>query len=388
MASEHASLVGDDLRAPADDPFYRPPTPLPPGAPGTLIRARPVTALRSTGEPVAAKVWQILYRSNSAIGRPNAVSGTVLVPNIPWPGEDRPIITFAVGTHGLGSQVAPSYLLRTGTEPETELIAVALDRGWAVVITDYEGLGTPGTHTYTVGRPQGHAMLDAARAAQRLPGSGLGTDCPVGIWGYAQGGQASAFAGELHPTYAPELPIRAAAAGAVPIDLLDILHRNDGVFTGPVLAGLVGHAAAYPDLPFDELLTDAGRIAVDQVRELGAPELVTRFLGRELSDFLDTSGLFEHPRWRARLVESVAGRNGGPVVPTLVYHSTDDEIVPFAFGERLRDSYRAAGTPVRWHPLSGLAHFPAALASSRVVVSWFDEHFSGPSAISGPRDDG
>ncbi|WP_285607428.1 lipase family protein [Actinokineospora globicatena] len=307
------------------------------------------------------------------------MSGTVLVPDTPLPG-DRPIITFAVGTHGFGDHAAPSALLRAGTEPEVELIAAALDRGWAVVVTDYEGLGTAGTHTYTVGTAQGHAVLDAARAALSLPGTGLRTCCPVGVWGYAQGGQAAAFAGQLHPTYAPELPVRAVAAGAVASDLPGIIRRNDGVYTGPVLGALLGHATAYPDLPFHDLLTDAGRAAVAELVHLGVPDIVTRFLGTRLADFVVDADLVEDPRWRARLAESTAG-TGGPVVPTLLYHSADDEIVPFEFGERLRDSYDAAGTPVRWHPLHGLAHFPAALAGVRTVVPWLADRFAEPPGV-------
>ncbi|UUU44488.1 lipase family protein [Streptomyces sp. NBC_00162] len=56
---------------------------------------------------------------------------------------------------------------------EANLIQQLTLRGWAVVVTDYEGLGTPGVHTYTVGPSAGHAMLDAARAATRLPETGL-----------------------------------------------------------------------------------------------------------------------------------------------------------------------------------------------------------------------
>ena len=59
-------------------------------------------------------------------------------------------------------------------------IKAALDRGWAVAVSDYEGLGTPGQHTYVVGRSEGRAVLDMARAAQRLPGTGLTTSTPVG----------------------------------------------------------------------------------------------------------------------------------------------------------------------------------------------------------------
>jgi hypothetical protein len=46
------------------------------------------------------------------------------------------------------------------------------------VLTDHGGLGTPGPHTYAVGQPEGHAALDAARAAARVPGSGLFPACP------------------------------------------------------------------------------------------------------------------------------------------------------------------------------------------------------------------
>jgi hypothetical protein len=39
-------------------------------------------------------------------------------------------------------------------------------RGFAIVMTDYQGLGTPGLHTYVARVPQADAMLDAARAAK------------------------------------------------------------------------------------------------------------------------------------------------------------------------------------------------------------------------------
>ncbi|GAA3873645.1 lipase family protein [Saccharothrix violaceirubra] len=333
-------------------------------SPGTIVGSEPVTV------PRCPKAWRIHYRSTSAGGTPNVVSATVLLPDLPWNGV-QPVVGFAVGTHGFADHCAPSHLLRTGNEPEIELIVAGLDQGWAVVVTDYEGLGTPGTHTYTVGKAQGHAMLDAVRAAP-----GLDARSPVALWGYAQGGQAAAFAAELQPTYAPDLPVRAVAAGAVASDLPAIIRRNDGVYTGPALGSLVGHATAYPDLPFDELLTDRGRAAAALIPGLDAPDLVARFLGTRLDDFL-TVDVLDHPLWRERLAESTAGVTG-PVVPTLLYHSADDEIVPVAFGERLHERYRAAGTPVHWHLLSDLAHFPAALDSAPTVVRWLDERFAEP----------
>lgn len=91
------------------------------------------------------KSWQVLYRSETADGRPTAVSGMVLVPAKAWTGlGNRPLLSYAVGTRGLGDACAPSYTLTRGLDYEELFIADALSRGWAVAVTDMEGLGTPG----------------------------------------------------------------------------------------------------------------------------------------------------------------------------------------------------------------------------------------------------
>ena len=140
---------------------------------GTLLSARATTVFVGPF-PAPVEAWHLLYRSTSATGEPDAVSGTLLVPPAPWSrGGPRPLVTSAVGTHGLGDQCAPSNLLAHGIENESALLAQALSQGWAVVVTDYEGLGTPGTHTYAVGQSEGRAVLDAARAAAEVSRAGL-----------------------------------------------------------------------------------------------------------------------------------------------------------------------------------------------------------------------
>jgi hypothetical protein len=39
-------------------------------------------------------------------------------------------------------------------------VATMVARGFAIVMTDYQGLGTPGLHTYVNRVAQGNAMLD------------------------------------------------------------------------------------------------------------------------------------------------------------------------------------------------------------------------------------
>src|SRR5690606_21283315 len=118
------------------------------GNPGDVIRNRasvftldPIT--RSPASGVTAQ--QVLYRSTSATGAANAVSGTVLVPTAPWRGGGtRPLVAYAPGTRGVGDVCAPSYVMTQGTDYEGLFVAGLLARGWAVAVTDYEGLGTPG----------------------------------------------------------------------------------------------------------------------------------------------------------------------------------------------------------------------------------------------------
>ena len=126
----------------------------------------------------------------------------------------------------MGDQCAPSRQLQNGTEVEIAFLAQAMFKGWAVAVTDYEGLGTPGDHTYAVARSEGRALLDVARAAGSIPG--LSAAAPIGVFGYSQGGQAASAAAEQWQSYAPSLNVVGVAAGGVPADLNAVAKFNDG----------------------------------------------------------------------------------------------------------------------------------------------------------------
>ena len=227
---------------PAD--FYTPPVELPAGANGDLIKSEPSPLLLSV--PGSNGAWpatatKIMYRSEDAKGAPVAVTGTYLEPSNPWTGQGaRPLVAAAVGTHGQGDQCAPSKLFNTGIEYqfptdvmvgyESIWVNTLLLNGIAVVVTDYEGLGTPGDHTYVNREAEAHAVLDSVRAAQQLPNTSIPADGPVGLWGYSQGGGAAAAATELKPSYAPELDLKGTYAGAPPADLAATLQQVDGTF--------------------------------------------------------------------------------------------------------------------------------------------------------------
>lgn len=369
---------------PDQDPFYTPPDPLPAAAPGDVLRARPATF---TLDPVAltpvplVDSWQVLYRSESATGQPIAVSGTVLVPTTPWLGlGPRPLVSYAVGTRGVGDACAPSYTLATGTDYEGAFIAALLAKGWAVAVTDYEGLGTPGTHTYVVGRSEGRAVLDMARAATRLPEAGLPASTPVAVMGYSQGGGAAAWAAELAPTYAPELKLKAAVTGGVPGDLSKVADFLDGTpFVGLALLASIGLDTAYPELDLEDYLNGTGEQLLAESDDLclvsfdGIATIFTTAFDHR-SDYT-TSDPLAAPAWKARLAENKLGGRK-PTVPVLQFHGIVDEMVPYGQAADLRRAWCNRGANVTWAPVPG-EHVSAMVEGQPLALSFLESRFLG-----------
>ncbi|WP_211259819.1 lipase family protein [Streptomyces violens] len=321
------------------------------------------------------KATKVVYRSTNARGEANTVSGTVLVPAAPWLGK-RPVVGYAVGTHGLGDAFAPSQEMSNGTETEASMVSGLLGRGWAVAVTDYEGLGTPGQHTYMVGPAMGHAVLDVLRAATRLPGGSLAADAPMAVWGYSQGGAAAAWAAQLHPSYAPELPLVGVAAGGVPADVLAVArHLDGGAFFGLAVAALIGLDAAHPELDLNGYLNDVGRQLLQDNKDDSLIGLVTGFALKNLADITTTNPL-EAADWQDRFAHSRLGATA-PSVPVLLYHGELDEIIPYGLGTALRDRYCAHGVPVQWQSFPATDHITGVLLAAAPATDWLATRFHG-----------
>jgi hypothetical protein len=352
--------------------FYEPPTRLPRGKPGDVIRAEPMDAYLMPGVRFRARAWRMLYRSTGAVGEPTAVSGTLLLP----PGHARngkpiPLVGFGVGTHGIGDSAAPSRLLGCGRDWEAGLIALVLARGYAVAITDYQGLGTPGDHAYMVGRALGHNVLDAMRAARRLVPEELPERGPAGIIGYSEGGVAAGWAAQLQPEYAPELRLAGVAAGAAAADMEQAGPSIDGTFFSFFLAyGAIGYAAAYPELDLDRHLTPRGLDCIEMLRASNIHQAAVRGPRFASAGELTEPNVLELPEWRARLAEN---RLGGiaPEAPMLVHHARSDQIVSFSQSERLLSDWQALGADARLYVTrGGFDHISGAVFGVPVAVDW------------------
>ncbi|HVZ34977.1 MAG TPA: lipase family protein [Polyangiaceae bacterium] len=390
--SKYADPSQGDDTFPSDDSFYQPP-PLD-LQPGDVLRSRrSLFSLDPIDEAAETDVTaqQVLYRSMDALGQPMAVSGTILVPNAPWTGPgERPLVSYAVGTRGLGDNCAPSYTLVHGVDYEGSIIRSLLDEGWAVAITDYQGLGTPGVHTYMVGPAEGHAVLDIARAAQRLDGTGLSTSTPIGLMGYSQGGGAAGWAAQLAASYAPELNVKGSAIGGVPGDLAATAEFLDGTaFVAFALMASLGLDAAYPELNLDSYLNDVGRQAVMTGQTVciatvdGFGALLGDFAFTSFADYTTTNPL-QAPPWQARLTENKLGA-AKPSAPVYQYHSLLDEIVPFDQAADLRRTWCDQGADLTWDTLPAEHALGIALGPP-FAIDWLADRFADQPTSSNCQD--
>jgi alpha-beta hydrolase superfamily lysophospholipase len=355
---------------PAGDAFYTPPTPLPKGNPGDVLRSRPWVDIPG------ARTTLVLYQSTDVHGKPVAVSGVVAVPDRGSPPAGGwPVLDWAHGTTGLGDTCAPSRDPQADSDL-SRLVTAFTAAGFAVTATDYEGLGTPGGHPYVVGLSEGRGVLDMARAAARLPGSGIRATSPVVVWGHSQGGGASVFAAQQQPTYAPEVPLRGAVVGAPAAELRLLgtaLQRSP--FFGYMFLVAAGFRAAYPDLPLDETFTPAGLAEVDAAQRVCSDAALDRVRGQDPSRYLEADVGNTEP-FASHLEQNTPGNIPTPV-PMFVYHGDADEQIPAVASELMvRRMCARGGFTVHREVLPGQGHAQSIRAVLPEARRWIDDRLA------------
>jgi hypothetical protein len=254
---------------------------------------------------------------------------------------------------------------------EMALLAQGLMRGWAVVTTDFQGP----RNAYGAGRMAGHAVLDGIRAARSQVGN-----APVGMWGYSGGGQATAWAAELAPAYAPELPIVGAAEGGVPAELSQVIEKVDGTaFSGVVFAAVFATAREYPELA--TLMNETGKATSDRIADMCQAELAVALAGRRLNEFTVSPDPLATPVARSVLADNALGSTA-PRTPVFLFHTYFDQLIPVGVGRQLRADYCAAGTKVQYYEDYVTEHIALAATAAPLAVSYLADRFAGRPAPS------
>lgn len=270
------------------------------GQSGPVVPLDPSISLSSAGEAHRSYYGTVDYN-----GAPALSSTAVFLPRGEAPAGGWPVVAWAHGTTGLGDQCAPSTLPRS--ERDSEYLNHMLDQGFAIVASDYAGLGTPGLMSYLGGEVAAHNIVDSVAAARD---SGLPLSPTYAVVGQSQGAgaamNAAARAGGLGAPYG--LDYRGVVATGTPANIEAIFQwaapdfppiaipRGLNVYSVYILTAL---RDAHPELDIDSFLTPEGIGLLDsaevqcynELQETVGDTQVARLLTRPLREIPNFYGI-------------------------------------------------------------------------------------------------
>lgn len=348
------------------------------GKPGRLLRQEPLPEKLVLEN--AASGTRILYTSTDGLGGKDRVivSGDLFLPKGKPPKGGWPLLAWAHGTVGVADVCAPSW---AGRSPRDKTyLAFWLSRGYAVVASDYQGLGVAGGHPYLATRPAAYSVLDAVRAVQK---GGFPVSRRVVLIGQSQGGGAAFATAAYAPAYAPELDVRGTVATGTPY------------FSPEAQAALQAarpRDAVDPTLGYNFLIhslleqIDPGFRLEDYVTEAALP--LARKAGTgcfgDLARGVMQGGWTFNRTYRADPAERMLpayALMGYPTlkIPTPIFMGTgaNDRDVPPGMQLSLAADACKAGTVIQSHLYPGLDHSGAVNGSTKESSAFVEAVFAG-----------
>jgi pimeloyl-ACP methyl ester carboxylesterase len=266
------------------------------------------------------------------------------------------------------------------SERDANYLNAWLHQGFAIVATDYQGLGTPGPHPYLAVRPEAYSVLDSVRAVlKEFPDVAN----RIVVIGQSQGGGAAFATAGIAPDYAPGLGIRGSVATGVPFLSPAVLQPP----AHPTPPDQADPAVAYnlyigimmqqhdPSLTTDELVTERARPLFEEAR--------TTCVGKLFRDVLQ-AGLNRGNALKPAYVTAFKA-----VLPTLEYSTMhlpqplfvgsgeqDHDVPPASQLNLVRDAC-AAGSVVDSHLYAGLSHSQTVNASLKDSVPFVRKIMAG-----------
>lgn len=323
------------------------------------VHAGDVTAQRSYDAQWlpdnVGKAWKITYRTTDARGTVTPSTGLVLVPKGAAPRGGWPVMSWAHGTQGIADRCA--YSISGPYQPERDgaYLGAWVEQGYAVVASDYAGLGTPGEHAYLNVRAVQHNIVDMVAAAHQV----WDNRRPVPLsskWvsiGHSQGaGAAVAAAAVATQLQRPGLDFRGAVGDGTPayverdllplgaVDLVTPAATN--AYVAYMLAGLTN---IYPEV--QTVLSDTGRQWVAAARSTCLGALTQEMDGVRLKTLFDAP-LATVPGIQDKLAAYMAMPEQGFSKPVFLAHGTKDVDVSYPNAQAYAAALRANGQPVKF----------------------------------------
>lgn len=377
-----------------DDAFYDTAANFTGSNPGDILKFEPVNATNLQDIPDGASIYRFQYVTEKLDGTPVPATAFIAFPfSNTENGHTYKTIAFAHGTSGVFRGCAPSAMPNLYDYGTWSRI---LTRGYAVIATDYAGLGNNYTgHQYSASPAQANDVFYSVVAARKVFGQHLTKE-----WmsvGHSEGGGAVWALAESHHVqsspcslsaagqylgtvaHAPDVRVKEMALLAAQLSLsssdLDVSSsRGTLAELGYLVFGL---SSIHPEMSLSWLQPEYRRrldlmnltqacfesaealvadLTIDQVANLSDPTLFTAF---DVMQNLTARG------------------NAKSHEPILVIQGLNDvSVLP----QMVVESYNAsceAGNVVHLQVYSGLGHGQILAASAPYFLQWIDDQFEG-----------
>ena len=343
--------------------------------PGDLLRQEPGVGFAL---PSGATAVRILYHSLSADGSDVATSGMVLIPAGSAPAGGWPVIVWAHGTSGVATQCAPS--LQKDMEYGEEGLMPMVRAGFAVIATDYHGLGTQGSHEYLNKTAQGRDVIYSIPAAHAAVPSLARRWVVIG---HSQGGLAAWSVAEMQatlrdPNYLGTISVAPAA------DLKSIITHmgephSSAVYYLPYMAYAM-HVRTPSFRPSDMLTGEALKRYADITTQGCWNYAYAAFINAPAGPVFKQG--WDRLPAATRLFEDATLGQAPAAGPLLVIAGEADESVPFAPLRAVTERACRNGSALTFRSYPGLDHDPTMDKSTPDQLAWVRDRLAGKPTLS------
>lgn len=336
------------------------------------------------------------YTMPSVLNKNIDATTLVFTPKGTAPTGGWPVVVWAHGTTGAADQCAPSANALDGLEKD--LIVALLQKGYAVVAPDYEGLGNKKVaHPYLNLQSAAKSILFALDEANKHYGN-LSKNWSV--IGWSQGGHAALAAAEYSkalPNYnfkgtvaiAPasylgetlDLGMQVANQYALNQDVVSATKISATLYTYAAIVSS-GIKAGSTSFKYNQAFIDAKVPLAEQAESLCSPELAAKF-GEDIVNTLQSNGgnfskyqaLQTDFKTDPDIANYLADNTPAKVKlekPVYIYQGKADTTVPYLITQQLVANMTAKKTDVKLQLLEGKTHSTAVSDNIPLLANTVD----------------
>lgn len=326
----------------------------------TLTLLRPGVVLRSGPLPkdlwiprATSRAWKLTYVTRDSHGRLARSTGTVFIPHGTPPRGGWPVISWAHGLSGLGDDCAPSKVGPVLKHRDWSYLRTWMEEGYAIVASDYVGLGTPGLMPYLDGKATAHSVVDMVKAGRAFTSTLAPRLRLADRWvtiGQSQGGGASVYTARYASAYGGKgLDFRGAVGTGTPAYIEDYV-----MLLGPEVPPLTPDLGAYltyivaslrdvhPELGINGILTAKGKKYVEMSETMCDEEFAEAMEGVAVGEFFNAP-MATLPDVYPTLKDYMGMPEEGFDTPFFIAHGVADIDVPYAQTARYAEVLTANG---------------------------------------------